>query len=238
MQKGFMYGLKQSIPIGIGYAPVALTFGILAIQNGLTVMESGLMSILVFAGASQFIAIQLIGQGATAWIIGLTTLIVNIRHIVMSFSMLRFFSKIGLGKLATIAHGITDESFVLSSNILQGVLTPEERSRVALGINSGAYFSWVLFSFVGAYIGNRLVINFSGFDFALLALFIVLTVSTVKKDNLPVYILAGLLAIILKLLLPGKWYLLISVIAAAAVGSLMIKKNTKDIVEEEKSYES
>ncbi len=48
------------------------------------------MSLLVFAGASQFIAIQLIGQGATIWVIGITTLIVNIRHILMSFSMLRF----------------------------------------------------------------------------------------------------------------------------------------------------
>jgi len=238
MQKGFLYGLKQSVPIGIGYAPVALTFGILAIQNGLTVMESGLMSLLVFAGASQFIAIQLIGQGATAWIIGVTTLIVNLRHIVMSFSMLRFFPKIGLGKLAIIAHGITDESFVLSSNILQGISTPEERSKVAMGINFGAYFSWVLFSFVGAYIGNVLVINFSGFDFALLALFIVLTVSTVTKDNLPVYILAGFLAIILRLALPGKWYLLLSVIAAAALGSLLRMRKIENAVEEEKSYES
>jgi len=237
MQKGLLYGLKQSIPIGIGYAPVALTFGILAIQNGLTVWECGLMSMLVFAGASQFIAIQLLGQGATAWVIGFTTLIVNLRHIVMSFSMLRFFPKVGLGKLAIIAYGITDESFVLSSNLLQEISTPEERSKVAIGINSGAYLSWVLFSFVGAYIGNRLVINFSGFDFALLALFIVLTVSTVTKDNLPVYILAGLLAVVLKLLLPGKWYLLISVIAAAAVGSLF-KKKKANTLGEERSYES
>lgn len=225
--KGFLYGLRQSLTIGIGYAPVALTFGILSLKNGLTIWESGLMSLFVYAGASQFIAIQLIGQGATIWVIGLTTLIVNLRHIIMSFSMIRFFSGISVERLAFLAHGITDESFVLSSKLLEGVHTPEERSKVALGINLGAYFSWVIFTFIGAFLGNNLTINFSGFDFALLALFIVLTIGIVSQENLLIYIMAGILAIIFKILIPGKMYLLLSVIVAAAVGAwLEYRKET------------
>jgi len=218
-RKGFLYGLRESLTIGVGYAPVALTFGILALKSGLTVWETGFMSLLVFAGASQFIAIQLIGQGATIWVIGITTLIVNIRHILMSFSMLRFFEGLSLPRLSLLAHGITDESFVLSSRLLEEIPTPEERGKVALGVNIGAYSSWVIFSFIGAWLGSSLSISFSGFDFALLALFIVLTIGTVNKSNLPTYVIAGFLAVLLKVLLPGKIYLLLSVAIAAATGA-------------------
>lgn len=219
--KGFAYGLQKSLPIGIGYAPVALTFGILALQTGLTVWEAGFMSLFVFAGASQFIALQLIGQSATIWVIGVTTLIINIRHVLMSVSMTRFFSGISLGRLCFLAQGLTDESFVLNSKLLQDIPTAQERSRVALGVNMGAYLSWVVFTFIGAWLGNKVAITFSGFNFALLALFIVLTVGIINRNNIFTYLFAGFLAIILKVVVPGKMYLLLSVGIAATVGALL-----------------
>lgn len=217
--KGFLFGLRQSLTIGVGYAPVALTFGILSLKSGLTVWEAGLMSLFVFAGASQFIAIQLIGQGATIWVIGITALIVNIRHILMSFSLIRFFPGLSLGKLALLAQGVTDESFVLNSKLLEEIATPEERCKVALGVNLGSFSFWVVFTFIGAWLGNRLNINFSGFDFALLALFIVLTIGIVNRNNFSTYLIAAVLAVIFKMLIPGKMYLLLSVALAAAIGA-------------------
>ncbi|MGI6449306.1 MAG: AzlC family ABC transporter permease [Desulfitobacteriia bacterium] len=225
--KGFIYGLRQSVTIGVGYAPVAITFGILSLQSGLNILETGLMSLFVFAGASQFIAIQLIGQGATIWVIGITTLIVNLRHILMSFSMIRFFSGISLGRLTLLAQGITDETFVLNSKLLEEIPTPEERSKVALGVNLGAFASWVIFSFLGALLGNSLNITFSGFDFALLALFIVLTIGTVNRQNIATYIIAGILAVIFKMMIPGKWYLLLSVALAAAIGAFLQQRQAR-----------
>jgi predicted branched-subunit amino acid permease len=87
-----------------------------------------------------------------------------------------------------------------------------------------------VFTFLGAWLGNQLAINFSGFDFALLALFIVLTIETVNRENLATYILAGLLAIIFRLLIPGKMYLLLSVAIAAAIGAWM--KHKRETVRE------
>lgn len=220
-KKGFVYGLQQSLPIAIGYAPVALTFGIISLQTGLTVWEAGTMSLLVFAGASQFIALQLIGQGAAIWVIGLTTLVVNIRHVLMGLSMVRFFTGLSAGRLSFIAQGVTDETFVLNSRLLEQIKTPEERSRVALGVNIGSFASWVLFTFIGALLGTQMTIVFSGFDFALLALFIVLTVGVVNKDNILTYLFAAVLAIMLKVLIPGKLYLLLSVGIAATAGALI-----------------
>ncbi|MGC7870828.1 AzlC family ABC transporter permease [Desulfosporosinus sp. SYSU MS00001] len=142
--------------IAIGYAPVAVTFGILATQFGISVWEAGLMSCFVFAGASQFIAIEMLHQGATAWMIGLTTLIVNIRHVLMSLSVVHFFPERSLTWSLGLAQGLTDETFVLNSRILKEVAGEEQRRRIMLGINSGAYASWVIFTILGGLIGKWL----------------------------------------------------------------------------------
>lgn len=217
--QGLTYGLRKSLTIGIGYAPVAVTFGILATQFGLTIWEAGLMSFMVYAGASQFIAIEMIHQGANLWMIGLTTLIVNIRHILMSLSVVHFFPERNLPWSLGLAQGLTDETFVLNTRVLKDVTKEENRRWVMLGINLGAFCTWVTFTILGGIIGNWLPIQFSGFQFALLALFIILTASALNQKNVLTYLLAAILAIAFKLLLPGKIYLVLSVGLAAGIGA-------------------
>jgi len=219
VSKGFTYGLRQSLTIVIGYAPVAVTFGILATQFGLTYWEAGLMSFFVFAGAAQFIAIEMLHQGATVWMIGLTTLIVNIRHVLMSLSVVPFFPARTLSWSLGLAQGLTDETFVLNTRVLKDVVGEENRRRVMLGINLGSFTSWVVFTILGGVIGKWLPIQFSGFQFALLALFIILTTTSLTKKNAMTYALAALLAVIFKLLIPGKIYLILSVALAAGIGA-------------------
>ncbi|WP_407311061.1 AzlC family ABC transporter permease [Desulfosporosinus sp. SB140] len=228
IDKGFVYGLRQSLSIVVGYVPVAVTFGILATQFGISFWEAGLMSCFVFAGASQFIAIEMIHQGATAWVIGLTTLIINIRHVLMSLSVVHFFPERTLPWSLGLAQGLTDETFVLNSRILKEVVGEEQRRRIMLGINSGAFASWVVFTILGGLIGKWLPVQFSGFQFALLALFIILTVSSLSKKNLMTYLLAGTLAVVFKLLLPGKIYLILSVVLAAGIGALWQRRDAQN----------
>ncbi|EGW40713.1 AzlC family ABC transporter permease [Desulfosporosinus sp. OT] len=219
IRKSFAYGLRQSLTIAIGYAPVAVTFGILATQFGLTFWEAGLMSFFVFAGASQFIAIEMLHQGATIWMIGLTTLIVNIRHVLMSVSVVPFFPTRTLPWSLGLAHGLTDETFVLNTKVLKEVVQEEDRRQVMLGINLGAFASWLVFTILGGLIGRWLPIQFSGFQFALLALFIILTTTSITRKNAMTYLLAALLAVVFKLLIPGKIYLILSVALAAGIGA-------------------
>ncbi|HEY8909970.1 MAG TPA: AzlC family ABC transporter permease [Desulfosporosinus sp.] len=219
VNRGFAYGLRQSLTIVIGYAPVAVTFGILATQFGLTFWEAGLMSFFVYAGASQFIAIEMIHQGATVWMIGLTTLILNIRHLLMSLSVVPFFPERTIAWSLGLAQGLTDETFVLNTRVLKGVVGEENRRRVMLGINLGAFSSWVVFTLLGGALGKWLPVQFSGFQFALLALFIILTTTSLTKKNAMTYLLAALLAVVFKLLIPGKVYLILSVALAAGIGA-------------------
>jgi len=234
VKKGFTYGLRQSLTIVIGYAPVAVTFGILATQIGLTYWEAGLMSFFVYAGASQFIAIEMIHQGASVWMIGLTTLIVNVRHLLMSLSMVPYFPERTLKWSLGLAQGLTDETFVLNTGVLKDVIGEENRRRVMLGINLGAFSSWFMFTILGGVIGKWLPIQFSGFQFALLALFIILTTMSLSKKNYLTYLLAAVLAIILKLLIPGKIYLILSVILAAGIGAWWRKRERSQSIDQAK----
>lgn len=219
VKRGLAYGLRQSLTIGIGYAPVAVTFGILATQFGLTFWEAGLMSFFVYAGASQFIAIEMIHQGATVWMIGVTTLILNLRHMLMSLSIVPFFPERTLSWSLGLAQGLTDETFVLNTRVLKDVGGEENRRHVMLGINLGAFSSWFVFTILGSLIGQWLPVQFSGFQFALLALFIILTITSLTKKNTLTYLLAALLAVVFKLFIPGKIYLILSVGLAAGIGA-------------------
>ena len=234
VSKGFTYGLRQSLTIVIGYAPVAVTFGILATQFGLTNWEAGLMSFFVYAGASQFIAIEMLHQGASVWMIGLTTLIVNIRHVLMSLSVVPFFPERTLSWSLGLAQGLTDETFVLNTRVLKDVVGEENRRRVMLGINLGAFSSWFVFTILGGLIGKWLPIQFSGFQFALLALFIILTTMSLSENNYLTYLLAAILAIVFKLLIPGKIYLILSVALAAGIGAWWRKKKLSQTIDQPK----
>ncbi len=151
--------------------------------------------------------------------IGLTTLIINIRHLLMSLSVLPYFEERTLTWSLGLAQGLTDETFVLNTRVMKDVIGEENRRWVMLGINLGAFASWVTFTILGAVIGKWLPFQFSGFQFALLALFIILTTTSLSKRNYITYLLAAILAIVFKLLIPGKIYLILSVALAAGIGA-------------------
>lgn len=107
----FRKGLQAGVSIAIGYAPVALTFGLLAKTAGLSFIETVLMSMVVFAGASQYMALSLISLGTSTYEIIFTTFIVNIRHFLMSTALNEKAEDDKLMKKALYSFGITDESF-------------------------------------------------------------------------------------------------------------------------------
>src|SRR5690625_87527 len=81
----FQKGLQVGFPIMLGYIPIAITYGVLASQSGMSIFELTLMSVLVFAGASQFMGANMIAVQASAVEIIVATFILNLRHFVMSF---------------------------------------------------------------------------------------------------------------------------------------------------------
>lgn len=173
----FGRGVKAGTGIAIGYAPIAVTYGLLAKTTGLTMGETLLLSMIVYAGAAQYIALNLLVLGTGAIEIILTTFIVNIRHFLLSASLNEKSRKEdSVIKKMIYAFGITDETFSVAA-VKPGELT----AGYMYGLNVTAYGSWVLFSGIGHLFGASLPqILQESMSVALYAMFIGLLVPTLK----------------------------------------------------------
>ena len=111
---GFAQGAAAAWPICLGYMPIGLAFGVLAQKAGLLPLEIGLMSVIVFAGSSQFIAVSMLAAGASIFSIVATTFMVNLRHFLMSSALAVYMKNADRKKLSFFAYGVTDESFAVN----------------------------------------------------------------------------------------------------------------------------
>ncbi|MEK5425173.1 AzlC family ABC transporter permease [Cytobacillus sp. FSL R7-0680] len=182
----FRKGVQAGVSIAIGYAPVALTFGLLAKTTGLSFIETVLMSMIVFAGASQYIALSLISLGTSTFEIIFTTFIVNIRHFLMSTALNEKAEDDRLMKKALYSFGITDESFSVIAT-KDGV----QKTGFILGVNIIGYMSWVTFTALGFVVGANLPqVLQESMTVALYAMFIGLLVPSMKGSAKVVYLAA------------------------------------------------
>lgn len=182
----FRKGLQAGVSIAIGYAPVALTFGLLAKTAGLSFIETVLMSMVVFAGASQYMALSLISLGTSTFEIIFTTFIVNIRHFLMSTALNEKAEDDKLKKKALYSFGITDESFSVIAT-KDGV----QKTGFILGVNIIGYMSWVTFTALGYVVGANLPqVLQESMTVALYAMFIGLLVPSMKGSAKVVYLAA------------------------------------------------
>ncbi|MFQ3619498.1 MAG: AzlC family ABC transporter permease [Spirochaetales bacterium] len=161
------------IPLVLGAAPFGLIYGTLAVHNGLSIGQTMALSLIVFAGSAQFIALSLFALKSPWHVILLTTFIVNLRHLLYSATLapsLRLYPKpIKL----LVAFLLTDEAFAVSV----GRFNANDTSDSALWFYFGAgilmYINWQLCSLVGALFGNSLPNASSwGLDFAMPVAFI------------------------------------------------------------------
>ncbi|SEN12768.1 4-azaleucine resistance probable transporter AzlC [Mesobacillus persicus] len=185
----FKKGLHAGISIAIGYVPVALTFGLLAKTTGLSIGETVMMSMIVFAGASQYMSLSLIALGTGIVEIILTTFIVNIRHFLMAASLNEKVEFDRVINRIVYSFGITDETFSVAAT-QPGKLS----TGYMFGLNLIAYASWVMGSGIGFAIGAGLPATLQqSMSIALYAMFIGLLVPSMKQ-GVKVIFLAALAA--------------------------------------------
>jgi 4-azaleucine resistance transporter AzlC len=221
----FKEGLNAGWPICLGYLPIGMAFGVLAQKAGLTPLQIGLMSIMVFAGSAQFIAVAMLTGGATAPAIITTTFVVNLRHVLMSSALAVYLRAAHRGLLALYAYGVTDESFAV--NLPRFNAGNWSLSR-ALVVNHAANLTWFISTVAGGIGGRFIPEGALGIDYALIAMFICLLIYQIKKlIHLLTAVMAGLTAVILALTFPGNTHIVIASIAAATVGVMIQRKIMK-----------
>jgi 4-azaleucine resistance transporter AzlC len=209
-------GLVAGWPICLGYIPIGLAFGVLAQKVGLNPLQIGLMSLIVFAGSSQFIAISMLSSGAGLAPIIATTFMVNSRHLLMSSALSVHLKHTSRRFQALFAYGVTDESFAL--NLLKFKYSNWDTRR-ALVVNHVANLSWITATVVGGYFGHLIAPGAFGIDYALIAMFIFLLIFQLRgKKYIITAIIAGVLAVPLFLVLPNNMHIIIASVFAATLG--------------------
>jgi 4-azaleucine resistance transporter AzlC len=204
----------------LGYVPVAMAYGLIAQQAGLSACLTAGMSFFVYAGASQFAAVSMLAGGySPAAIIG-TVFTVNFRHVLMSASLSPRVAKWGVRERAAFGAMLTDESFALHSvHFADG----DDDYAAAVALNAAAYLSWGIFSLAGHRLG-ALIQNPErwGLDFALPAMFIGLLVPSCRDGRARIAALSGGAASVAVFLLgAGQWAAFIGALAGATAGAFV-----------------
>ncbi|MCZ4324516.1 AzlC family ABC transporter permease [Pseudomonas anguilliseptica] len=211
----FLYGVRDSIPMIVGILPFGLIYGALASLAGLSLGQALGMSLLVYAGSAQFIAISLLTLGSGAVVILLTTLVVNLRHVLYSAALQPYVGKLPQRWRVPLAFGLTDETFaVVQRRYLARGMT-EHGQWYHAGVALALYLSWVSSSLVGALFGQS-VPNLAGWglDFAMLATFIGIVVPALRNQpQIAAALVAGAVA-----LLCHAWPYKLGLMAAALSG--------------------
>lgn len=217
-------GCRAAWPICLGYLPIGLALGVLAEKAGLSPLQTGLMSLLVYAGSAQFIAVSMIAAAASPLAIVLTTFMVNLRHLLMSAALMLKLEKTTSFRLAWLAYGVTDESFAVN---LEKYRRGNWNLQRALVVNHSTNLVWIGSTVAGAWGGRFIPAGALGMDYALAAMFISLLVFQLRgRLYVLTALLSGGLALLLAQILSGNYYIVLAAGLAASIGLLLRRKMT------------
>lgn len=209
-QQSWKEALHASLPVMFGYLPLGAAFGILAVEVGIPVWGAVLMSLVIYAGAGQFLAVALLSAGAGLVEVAVATLMLNSRHLFYGLSLLKRFEGAGWRKPYMI-FALTDETYSLLTS------QPTHDHGQAFRISLLNHLWWILGGLFGAIASATIEFDSRGIEFALTALFIVLTLEQARRLRrwLP-FAIALACGFVALLLLPDR-HMLLGAIGSASL---------------------
>lgn len=207
--------LTLSFPVAMGYIPLGMVFGFLFVQAGAPWWLALLASLFIYAGASQFAMIPMLAAGLPVVSLALAALVINLRHVFYGLSLLQDRPANPLVRWYLV-FALTDETYSVIT-AARPRPTPEQMAVLA-AINQ---IWWTLGTLMGAGLGARLPVSLNGLDFALAALFAILTVEQWRSGRAwrPV-VVAAITYVFCLQVLPDH-ALLASVLACVLTGLLL-----------------
>lgn len=205
---------RQTLPVLFGYLPLGMAFGVLfTAQLDYAWWYAPVMGITIFAGAGQILAVSLIAAQAGLLEVFVAMFVLNARHLFYGLSLLGQFREAGWRK-AYLIFGLTDETYsLLTSRPRPGSREDEQRNDFRITALNQCY--WVAGCALGAVLGDNVVFDSTGIEFALVALFIVLTIEQYKVLGRQFPLWTGALAAAIAVaLLPAAHQLIGAVVLA------------------------
>ncbi|WP_054740241.1 AzlC family ABC transporter permease [Cellulosilyticum ruminicola] len=219
----FLRGLKKGIPVLIGFIPISLAFSVIAVQTGLTKAECIIMSIMLLAGASQLTAVNMLAVGAGSVEIIIATLIINIRHLIMSTYVMNRLEKVPKWMKWILAFGVTDETF--------GIISMEEDEYCNQYFFGGlaliTYGSWIGGTVLGTIIIDIIPTSIcSSMSIALYAMFIGLLTPSIHKNHkvLKVVLVSMFINYILGMWIKSSWAIVAATLLGGIIGARILEE--------------
>lgn len=215
----FLNGARDTLPLVIGAVPFGIIFGTLAEGAGLSAWGAMGMSLFVFAGSSQFIAVGLIGAGTVWPMIVLTTFVVNFRHLLYTATLLPYLARLPRRWQVVLAFGLTDETFAVSVGRWGRWDESAFKHWYQFGSMLLMYVNWNVCTLVGIAAGRLLRgIGGWGLDFAMVAAFIGIVIPFLKdRPHYCAVLVAGGVALVFNGL-PHKLGLIVASVLGIAAG--------------------
>lgn len=214
VRRDFLTGLSQVAPVVVAYIPIGLLWGTLAAAKGISPLEALMMSVIVFAGSAQFVAVDMWKDPVPVLLLTFTALIINVRHVLMSASLSRHVEAIPRAWHPLVAYFLVDESWALAERrVLETPLT----LAYYLGITVPLAATWWISTGVGAMLGRALGDPTAlGLDFAFSAMFIAILMGFWKGPSTAgVLAASGAVAAGTHLAVEGPWYIVAGGLAGA-----------------------
>ncbi len=232
MKSYFLKGALDTLPLIIAAIPFAILYGALALLNGMSFLAALGMSIFVFAGASQFVAVTLIAASAPILIIIATVFVMNLRHMLYSISFMPKVKTLSKWQRIPMAFWMTDESFAATTQYADKESPTDEQFHYYFwGSAIAMYVNWVVFTYIGMTLGTYIPdMTKWGLDIAMVLAFIAIVVPSLKHKA---HLLCALVAVVSAVVTfdwPHKTGLLFSSIVAIIVG-VLVEKLTNNIEE-------
>lgn len=212
---------KASIPIMAGYIFLGIAFGVLLSKENYNFLWALGMSIFIYAGSMQMVAVSLLAGQNDLLTVALTTLTVNARHIFYGIAMLSRFKNMGKYKPYMI-FSLTDETFSLLCSVKVPKDVDERKFKFFISLFDQCY--WIIGCVVGNILGSNLPFSFKGIDFVMTAFFTVVAVEQWLGTKKHSPHLVGLFAAVFCLFIFGKDKFLIPAMLLIAFLLIVMKK--------------
>ncbi len=224
--KTVRYAFSKSLPVMFGYLFLGSAFGVMLQQAGYNFIWAFFISLTVFAGSGQFLLVSLLSSGATLTMTAAMTLLINSRHIFYGLSFLERFKKTGK-KYPYMIFSLTDETYSVLCSVKPEDQVDEGKAMFLIALFNHLY--WIMGGVIGALLGQFLPIDFTGIDFSMTALFVVLFIEQWLDFKSHIPALTGLFVSLVFLILLGPDNfilpsLLITVTVLMACKNLVQKK--------------
>lgn len=226
----FITAFRCSVPVLLGYIAIGTAFGLMCQSASYPWYLALVMSVVIYAGAGQYLAIALFAAGAGLAEIVIIELVVNARHIAYGITMLEKYNAAPRYRPYLI-FSLTDETFALLSSFDYSKIKESERGSFMFFVSLLNHFYWVLGSVIGALAGAFLPFSTAGVEFALTALFIVLLIEQIfraapmnAKCAAP-FVIAALCAVLAVVFLPRSVSIIAALAASLAVVSLIERRS-------------